>query len=535
MLAPILAMLAVSLPALAAPPAGPPAKTDKPAKATKATQATKPGEAESPPKAFEVSGKYAIWGLTQRNFMLGAEHALDDADYVTQMLRIQAKANREHYGVVARLDAAQGWWGADNSPNTSTSVGVDGDGNPVGTTAYNADKLFGSKDTNYGVHVDHAYAWMKIPGARLTARAGRQPYNLGHRLVLDQDLDGVQLRVQPAPAVGVEAWFAKMSEGQGSMVAPSGLLMSDTDAMSDANLFGGIVRIEPDLGEDTELEIQAFGVGYIDGSGADEDGDQLATYLPNGLGYGMARYKPNVSQAVVIGLSGMATLPVAAGLDLKLEGDLLTGKDEVDNTDHAGGLLDINDGELSGWNAWVDATQRFDAGLPLRVGLGAGMGSGDDDVGGGKGNINRIETMGSWHLTNVWEDSVMPDIGGISPQGLGSPVSRGYRELENTTMAQGRFGLAPHEKVDVELSYTWLQATQAVSGFDAAGAPTGKSSRALGQEIDLNVGVKVYKGLSYSMLGGYFMPGDASGLLINGDTDALDAAWEIKHVVGAAF
>ncbi len=219
----------------------------------------------------------------------------------------------------------------------------------------------------------------------------------------------------------------------------------------------------------------------------------------------------------------------------EFEGDYLTGRDDVDNIDHMGGLLDINNGELSGWNAWVDATQKLDAGVPLRVGLGAGMGSGDDDPTSGKGNINRIETMGFWHLTNVWEDSVMPDIAGISAQGLGSPVSRGYRELENTTMAQGRVGITPHEKVDIELAYTWLQATQEVSGFDVLGVPTARSSRSLGQEIDLDVGVKIHKGLSYKVLGGFFMPGDASGLLINGNTDALDAAWEIKHVAVAAF
>ena len=86
------------------------------------------------------------------------------------------------------------------------------------------------------------------------------------------------------------------------------------------------------------------------------------------------------------------------------------------------------------------------------MGATFGMGSGDDDVTGGQGNLNKIQTMGSFPLTNVWEDSVMPDVGGISPQGLGSPVSRGYREFENTTAVQGRVRLKPARPLELTAS-----------------------------------------------------------------------------------
>ena len=50
-----------------------------------------------------------------------------------------------------------------------------------------------------------------------------------------------------------------------------------------------------------------------------------------------------------------------------------------------------------------------------------GRGSGDEDYGSGEGNINRLKTMGFFYLTEVWEDSIMPDEEGITPQGLGAP------------------------------------------------------------------------------------------------------------------
>ncbi|NIX57622.1 MAG: hypothetical protein GWN14_17295, partial [candidate division Zixibacteria bacterium] len=55
-----------------------------------------------------------------------------------------------------------------------------------------------------------------------------------------------------------------------------------------------------------------------------------------------------------------------------------------------------------------------------------GRGSGDDDVTGGDGNVNKLRTSGFFYITEIWEDSIMPDEEGITPQGLGAPNVRGY-------------------------------------------------------------------------------------------------------------
>lgn len=70
--------------------------------------------------------------------------------------------------------------------------------------------------------------------------------------------------------------------------------------------------------------------------------------------------------------------------------------------------MDVNNGDLSGYNLDADA----------RMKLGAG-------------NINKVRTNGFFYVTEVWEDSLMPDEEGITPQGLGSPASRDCREFEN--------------------------------------------------------------------------------------------------------
>jgi len=476
---------------------------------------------------FDISGVYAIWALNQHNFMLGNEDVLlNDADYVVQMLRVKAKLGREKYGAVTRFDAAQGWWGADNDPNVEPITTVGEDGTVSSANTYNPYKLFRDKDTNYDVHFDWAYGYVELPGLPFSMRvqAGRQYFQVGHKLVLDQDLDGVKVIAKPTDGFTLDLLWAKMSEGAGSAKTPSGLLMNDSDEYGDANLFGGSAKFAM---EPATLEL--FGLYYLDNSG---DG---AAYLPSGVGYLNARFQPELSQVTALGLSVDGKLDVAGGLLFELEGDYLFGSDDIDNDTHGGGTLDINDGDLSGYNAYVKVTQKLDAAVPFDVGALFGMGSGDDDPTGGAGNINKIQTMGFFPLTNVWEDSVMPDVGGISPQGLGSPVSRGYREFENTTAIQARLGVVPWKPMRLEASYTYLKATQPVFGFEADGTPSSDSATDLGQEIDANLHLNIYKGFGYKALFGYFIPGEASGYLINGVETHLDPAWELKQVVTAKF
>lgn len=501
-----------------------------------------PARAEEPAKkpAFELGGNYSIWALNQHQFLLGADNALDDADYVVQNLRVRGAWNKEGYGVVTRLDAAQGWWGVDNSPDVedTTTVVTDENGVTTGTntTNYNPYKMFEEKDTNYMVHFDLAYVWFDVPGTQGLVRvnAGRQFFGVGHQLVLDQDYEGVIVNVASSKPVQADVFWALVSEGIGSYKNPTGALMSDGDGdgnydeYADANVLGGKLRYKKE-----GLAVEAFGLYYKDKSGG---ADRTATMLPNGVGYFDSRYHPNISDLVALGLTADGTVKVADGLSYAVEGDYLFGHDDVANADHAAGLLDLNNGDLSGWNAYARLNQAFTAGVPLEVGATFGMGSGDPDPRSGAGNVNKLQTMGFFAFTNVWEDSVMPDVEGISPQGLGSPVSRGYREFENTTAVQGRIGAKPVEPLKIEVSYAWMRATQPVYAFDAAtGAPTGKTAQDLGQEIDANLSLRITKGLEYQALYGYFLPGTAAGYLINGNADVLEPAWELKQTLTASF
>ncbi len=490
-------------PALAAAPA---AQPDKPAK---------------PEVEVDVSAEYSLWNLQQGNFLLGADHPLDDVAVTVQNLRVRAAVGRPRYGIVARLDAAQGWWGVDNAPANGYALTTDNAGTTSTTRVYNDDGLFQDKDTFYGIHFDQAYGWASFGPVEI--RAGRQYYSVGHKLVLDEDYDGVTVLLFPEGRVRAEAFGVKVSEGRNATTLPGSALLSDLDDNSDANLFGAKVRyVSP------AVNAELFGLYY-----ADTIADDWA-WLPQGLGYNRPRFTPQAATLGAVGLAADGTL--AKSFAWKLEGDVLFGEDAIANADHAAGAVDVNDGTLFGWNALADAKYTLPLPVVADVGVLAGFGSGDADPRSGAGNVNKISTMGLWSLTNVWEDSVMPDLEGICAQGLGSPASRGYRELENTTAIQGRVGVKPLKPLRIEGSFTWLRATQPVYGFDATGAPTDTTSQDLGWEADANALLSLRDdGVYAKVLFGWFQPGEAAGLLVNGTTDHLDPAWEVKTEAGVRF
>ena len=284
------------------------------------------------------------------------------------------------------------------------------------------------------------------------------------------------------------------------------------------------------------ITLGGFGFYYFDKSDHNTDDDQASTFLPQGHGYLSSRFRPNVSKLGAFGFTADGDIKVLDGLKFEFEFDGLVGRDEVANANSAGGLLDMNDGSLSGWNVYGKVDQGFAPGpVKLKVGATVGFGSGDDDLTSGHGNVNKIQTQGFFPLTNVWEDSVMPDIEGISPQGLGSPVSRGYREFENTIALQGRFGFTPVAPVSVDASYTYLRAMQPIHGFDATGVLTDESSSAIGHEVDVDFTLRILPKVTYQALFGVFLPGDGAGLLINGNTDTLAKAWELKQTFTVGF
>lgn len=464
--------------------------------------------AEAPKLALTLSGFYEFNGYSQNNFFFGKDapgNVTDHDAYAIQLFRFQPELS---YGQslkgVVRIDVAQSIFGIDNEQRDNDRPGFS--------------NTWNNKDTNFLMHVDWAYVEFspsQIPGT--TFRVGRMGNKLGNLLVLDQDGDGFQVAKKLGTSTTTFDW-TKMSEG--------------ADSLTDETAAGGVSGEDADLfyvnfaGKRGAFNFNPFIAYYRDGG--DIDG---RTYVPNDLQYFNARFRPNLSEVMV---AALAFDGKAGKVALKGEVDWLTGSDDVRNPNSGPNqLLDVNNGDLSGYNLYLDAK------VPVgkaTVGAVLGMGSGDDDPMSGDGNINKIRTNGFFYVNEIWEDSIMPDEEGITPQGLGSPGSRGYREFENTTLLQlnASFPIRPQWKLF--LSGSMMKATEALRPWaDANGngaIDPGEFGEAesddLGSEFDFMLDWNVMPNLIWTLRGGIFFPGEGAAYLING-TDAFDEdAWELR-------
>lgn len=469
---------------------------------------------------FKVNGVYTAWGQSQHNFYFGNVNTGYNGgkkyndNYVVQMLRfkVQGIAN-ENLKFVTRLDIAQGWWGVDNALRSAQR--------PYG--AYGGSSLFDFKDTNFLVHVDQAYIDFNIPNTPVGFRVGRMWYGLGNKLMVDNNYDGIQMDLKKVVGQKVTLSWAKVSEGVDGLTDN----YTGSDATGyvdgrDAHLF--TLNFHNNV---SALTYDAYGMFYKDASVKD-----MTAYVPDMLQFFKSRFSPQVTQLMAFGFAGKYK---AGKLAINGEADYLTGKDDINNTTHGPKQKwDINDGNLSGYNLYLKAS--YAATDKLSVGAVAGMGSGDNDLNSGKGNVNKLRTSGFFYITEVWEDSIMPDEEGITPQGLGAPNVRGYRELENTTALQLNGTLKPADKLSLFASYTYLRATQPIPKWDSSGNPDYSATASdLGQEIDFRCSYQIMKPLNFTIRGGYFMPGKAAGYLINGTDKYNDGAWELKSTLTYKF
>jgi hypothetical protein len=495
--------------------------------------AQQPGEKKDEPKKEEpismkidVNGVYNVWALSQNNFFFGYNEltkspSKEKDDYFVQMLRFGLKLSdpKEDIRVITRFDLAQGWWGVDNAGNQSFDNGQ-----------------FYDKNTFFDVHIDHAYV-----DASARFMAGRMNWAVGNQLVLDDDIDGAKFSYKIG-STEINLGFAKYWESDRSALLEAagttdttmdpktntttqGLpSLNDSGSSRDANLF--LVQIIQKLGEKNHLSLHYL--LYQDKS----TGDGTA-FISNNLGYYGPRFSPQINTLNIGGISGEFNL---AAITIKFEGDFLKGKDAILNTTYNSYNNDINDGNIEGFTALLDTSYNIEKGTNFGVKLG--IGSGDDDPSQGKGNVTKLKTQGFFYFTEVWEDSIMPDVAGISPQGLGAPNTRGYREFENTTAAQVYANLKINKWLGLFVSYSYLQATKDVIAWKdiQAGKTVAEAakSKKLGQEVDAIVKFSVYDNLTLDVRGGYFMAGDAAVMLVNGTTKDADGngyaknPWEIK-------
>ena len=465
---------------------------------------------------FKVNGVYTAWGQSQHAFKFDKDAYNDN--YVVQMLRfkVQGIAN-ENLKFVTRLDIAQGWWGIDNALRTVQRTGKTG-----------ASSLFDFKDTNFLVHVDQAYIDFKWPEKPIGIRVGRMWYGLGNKIMVDNNYEGVQIDLNGVIGKKLSFGWAKVSEGvdalsDNQVVAAD--VRGNTDAR-DAHLF--TLNMNNKAGKFT---YDAYGLFYKDMSIAD-----MNAFVPDNLQFFKTRFSPQVTQLTAIGLSFAYK---GDKISLNGEVDYLKGKDDIANTIHgAKQMWDINNGDLSGFNLYLKAN--YAASKKFSLGGVFGMGSGDSDLTGGSGNVNKLRTSGFFYITEIWEDSIMPDEEGITPQGLGAPNVRGYRELENTTIIQLNTTIKPLPKVVTFLSYNLIRATQPVHAWASNGEgdwtiDPNTSASDLGQEVDFRISYNIYNELNFTLRGGYFIPGDAAGYLINGNNTFTDPAWELKSTITYKF
>ncbi|GAB4377333.1 MAG: hypothetical protein Kow0042_24890 [Calditrichia bacterium] len=469
---------------------------------------------------FKVNGVYTAWGQSQHAFNFNEKTY--DHNYVVQMLRfnIQGIAN-ENLKFVTRLDLAQGWWGVDNSLRSVNR-------NETKEKTLGASRLFDYKDTNYLIHVDQAYIDFSIPNTPFSMRVGRMWYGLGNRIMVDNNYDGVQIDLNEVVGKKLTFSWAKVSEGVDNLSDDKTVAADDrgfTDAR-DAHLV--TLNFHNKAGA---FSYDAYGLYYNDASTLD-----MNAYIPDHLQFFKTRFSSQVTELTAFGL---AATYQAGKLKLNGEVDYLMGEDEIGNTTHgAKQMWDINNGDLSGFNVYLN--MNYAATDVLSLGAVAGIGSGDDDLTSGKGNVNKLRTSGFFYITEVWEDSIMPDEEGITPQGLGAPNVRGYRELENTTIFQVNATVKPIEKLTGFLSYNYIRATQPIHGWglnesgDTVIDPDVSSSD-IGQEVDFRLSYQMFKELDFTLRGGYFIPGDAAGYLILGHTKYDDPAWELKSTITYKF
>ncbi|NOX88878.1 MAG: alginate export family protein [Calditrichaeota bacterium] len=465
---------------------------------------------------FKVGGVYTAWGQSQHDFTFGAKKYNDN--YVVQMLRFKVQvAVNEHLRAVTRFDMAQGWWGVDNALKSKLRTGTAG-----------GSSLFDFKDTNFLFHVDQAYIEFDIPEKPLTFRVGRMWYGVGNKIMVDNNYDGIQADLKGVLGKKITVSWAKVSEGVDGLSDEKSLPQDQrnfTDGR-DAHLFSFNFNNKV-----SSLDYNVYGFYYNDASVAD-----MNAYVPDHLQFFKTRFSPQVTQLTALGVSGTFK---KGKIKADFEADYLKGKDDIKNTKHGENQnWDINDGNLAGYNLYLKLVHTTTDKLSL--GGVFGMGSGDNDLRGGKGNVNKLRTSGFFYITEVWEDSIMPDEEGITPQGLGAPNVRGYRELENTTILQINAEYKPLKKLSAFVSYNYLRSTQPIHAWASDGADDWKidpdtKSNDLGQEVDFRVSYKIYDELTFTLRGGYFVPGKAAGYLINGTDSYNDPAWELKSTLTLKF
>ncbi|MCA9754845.1 MAG: alginate export family protein [Candidatus Eisenbacteria bacterium] len=456
-----------------------------------------------------VRGEYVVETFSQKNFHLGdgpiGETSSDyDAFWAQNLLLRPRFIVSDNLNVNLSVDVAQGVWGFDGESDAGVY--------PVNPSLS-------------GTRVDWAYLAYRHAGTATRWYVGRQPFTLGHGLVLETDAAGVQVYRDLSRIGSLGLGVAKIYESGGF----SDRINETPDSTRvgrdgrDADLFFAELAMG-----DESLSLRPFFVYYVDRSGGDGD-----LVYPDQLPYLEARFQPGITRATAFGLS----FALRRGL-ISVEGeyDNLRGVDRLGDANFGPDEIhDVNNGDLTGANLYLRGAL---GGARGELGVILAQGSGDEDPRTGEGNITRIATDGGFFITEVWEDSVMPDRG-YYPGGLGSPLVRGYRELENTKIVQGFASFRPTPNLRLFASVSMIRASEALREWsDANGNGVLEvdefgpgTSTELGSELDVRIEWAVDRRLQLELAAGRFLPRVASSYLLYGHDQAQEAANEIRATI----
>lgn len=542
---------------------------------------------------FKLNGVFKTWSISQNDFRMGKDDINDW--YTVSLVRMKPTISAFNGDVVVhlRMDLAQGWWGVDNQRGSMKNF------SEGARTHAGENGLFTNKETNYAIHVDEAWIDLKLPfmDAYVPTRMhlGRFYHKLGNKLILDYELDGVRLVSKWNDTTSTVLTYSIMNEGYMGL-SDNTASQTKWDGLDEGGSNSGgaarVVTLQLHQKLPNKMgKVEAYFLGYHD-SGTDDG----TAYLRDDIDYSIAHYAPQIGSLTAWGIAGDLKLD-NNNISIKFEGAGLWGKDPINNqTYHSSGIpdgagstvqsgantgggtgsqgytrqhywnrLDVNDGDINGWTFYLNSKLHYlESDYKVTPGLVVGAGSGDSDPTQGSGNVTKLQTEGWFYICEVWEDSIMPDLTGITPQGLGSPWSRGYREFENQILVQVNNTWKPLPKWSVFLSATYVHAMEDIYAWDdepqnsntrgagsaanggnpnnnvidatsAVGGPDDmtRKSKDIGFELDWKIDYTIFPKLVMTTRGGYFWAGDGAAYLIAGakgwNRDVYELRWDLTY------
>ncbi|MFZ3089349.1 MAG: hypothetical protein WA240_01895 [Nitrospirota bacterium] len=380
-----------------------------------------------------------------------------------------------------------------------------GTSRPTSTAAPNS---FLNENRSYGaMEIRYAYIDFMIPKTPVGIKIGHFPVVLGHSIWADTSYwgsDGLLIYSSP---------IKELMIGLGTL---KGYETASNTNRSDADLYV-LMANYTFMPKNTV----GFNASYIYRSGAAGTGKTLANaYWSGHSADGVAFNAINDVKFWNIMLTLDGSLDF--GLGYKFEIDKQFGK--LDDTEVAGGV------DLKGSGLAFLLGASYGIGEIAEVKFNAAYGSGDKCVWAGTETEGAVcpstgtKYEGYMSFNNYGYTMVYEDI--VGQKSAAGTLSSGDFGLYNTMYLNVGAGFTPLKDMSVGLDIYYLRAVK--ERFYG-------QKKNLGYEFDLNFGYNIYKNLKWTLLAGYFLPGNHYKALSSTDTVKDDAAWAFEQVLSLSF